>query len=163
WMARGDKQVASPHAIGYDGGVAVRAGPGCFLFCLRESSEPHVVRCFQYKPCMVHLRQRLAKFIREKRGKTPQRDFARKIGEAQSTIMRIENEDQNVTLSTLETLCQVFHTDIGDLFPRVDKVKVYPSHPLPGLNVPEARSAVTLHDEPATHETSTPSRPRRKK
>ncbi|OGT70921.1 MAG: hypothetical protein A3H44_15455 [Gammaproteobacteria bacterium RIFCSPLOWO2_02_FULL_57_10] len=75
---------------------------------------------------MVHLRQRLAKFIRDKRGDTPQREFARKIGLAQSTIMRIENLDQNVTLETLEQLCKVFHADVSDLFPLPGTPKIYP-------------------------------------
>lgn len=87
--------------------------------------EPHAVRCLDYKPRMVQLRQRLALFIRNKRGNTPQRDFARKIGVAQSTIMRIENLDQNVTLDTLEHLCRTFHADIGDLFPQTRKETVY--------------------------------------
>jgi len=47
----------------------------------------------------------------------PQREFARRIGVAQSTVMRIENLDQNVTLETLEQLCRAFRVDIGDLFP----------------------------------------------
>ena len=89
--------------------------------------EPHEVRCLDYKPHMIQLRQRLALFIRSKRGNTPQRDFARKIGVAQSTIMRIENLDQNVTLDTLEQLCRTFHADIGDLFPRIRQDTVYPS------------------------------------
>lgn len=75
---------------------------------------------------MVHLRMRLAKFIREKRGTATQREFARKIGVAQSTIMRIENLDQNVTINTLEKLCRIFHTDVDGLFPLVTSSKVYP-------------------------------------
>lgn len=66
---------------------------------------------------MVHLRARLAVFVRNKRGDLPQRTFARKMGLAQSTIMRIENEEQNVTLKTLEQLCKAFRVDVGDLFP----------------------------------------------
>lgn len=66
---------------------------------------------------MVHLRKRLAAYIRHKRAGVPQRLFARKTGVAQSTIMRIENEDQNVTLDTLEQLCKAFNVDVGDLFP----------------------------------------------
>lgn len=66
---------------------------------------------------MVFLRKRLAAFIRQQRGSMPQRDFARRIGVAQSTIMRIENEDQNVTLDTLEQFCTVFRVEVGELFP----------------------------------------------
>ena len=78
---------------------------------------------------MVHLRSRLAAFIRTRRGATPQREFARKLGVAQSTIMRIENEEQNVTLETLEQLCKAFHLDVGDLFPSVIKPRHYQTRP----------------------------------
>ncbi|MEZ5527486.1 MAG: helix-turn-helix transcriptional regulator [Gammaproteobacteria bacterium] len=111
---------------------------------------------------MVYLRQRLARYIRERRGKIPQRVFARKIGVAQSTIMRIENEDQNVTLSTLEALCQVFHADIAELFPPLETTRVYSSGVPLGLGVPERGSAATVHDEPAEHKTSTGKRGRKK-
>lgn len=96
---------------------------------------------------MVQLRERLAKFIREKRGETPQREFARKIGVTQSTVMRIENLDQNVTLKTLETLCRAFHTDIGDLFPSTDSARVYPPRIRSGLTTPAPRSAALLHEK----------------
>lgn len=49
----------------------------------------------------------------------PQREFARKIGLAQSTIMRIENLEQNVTLKTLEQLCKTYRIDVADLFPAI--------------------------------------------
>lgn len=75
---------------------------------------------------MVHLRSRLAAFIRQKRGNIPQRVFARKMGLAQSTIMRIENEEQNVTLKTLEQLCKAFHVDVADLFPPPQVRRHYP-------------------------------------
>lgn len=109
---------------------------------------------------MVHLRQRLARFIREKRGKTPQREFARKIGVAQSTIMRIENQDQNITLKTLETLCQVFHVDIVDLFPPLEASRQYSPRVPAGLNVPQAGSSLTLHDEAPVHRTAQSSKDR---
>jgi DNA-binding XRE family transcriptional regulator len=67
---------------------------------------------------MVHLKRRLAKYIRSRRGNASQKEFARKIGVAQSTIMRIENEDQNVTINTLEQLCKAFKCDIDELFPK---------------------------------------------
>jgi transcriptional regulator with XRE-family HTH domain len=40
--------------------------------------------------------------------------------------MRIENEDQNVTLETLEILCKTFHVDVGEFFPQVATLRVYP-------------------------------------
>jgi len=108
--------------------MSLPSGQHCFLLAEPKTlNEPHVVRYRKYKPCMVHLRSRLAAFIRQRRGDMPQRAFARKMGVAQSTIMRIENEDQNVTLSTLEQLCKAFQVDIGDLFPAVGTIKHYPS------------------------------------
>ncbi len=77
----------------------------------------------------------------------PQRDFARKIGVAQSTIMRIENLDQNVTLDTLESLCKVFHADVADLFPRLDTRRDYVTRPPVGLVRPGQGSAL-----PVVHE-----------
>lgn len=63
--------------------------------------------------------------------------------------MRIENEDQNVTLETLEMLCKTFHVDVEDLFPPVDSMRVYqaPVRVSTGLpmihetNVPESAPA----------------------
>ncbi|MGJ8689197.1 MAG: helix-turn-helix domain-containing protein [Gammaproteobacteria bacterium] len=112
----------------------------------------------QYKPLMVHLRQRLAIFIKEKRGNIPQREFARKIGVAQSTIMRIENLDQNVTLNTLENLCKVFHADIGDLFPRISTSKDYTRSVPRGLSVPESQRAALLHESKVAPSTAKPSK-----
>jgi DNA-binding XRE family transcriptional regulator len=82
----------------------------------------------------------------------PQRDFARKIGVAQSTIMRIENLDQNVTIDTLESLCKVFHADVADLFPRMDTSREYTAPP-GGLYRPTRASGVPLvHEDGPEHD-----------
>jgi len=75
----------------------------------------------------------------------PQRVFARKMGVAQSTIMRIESEDQNVTLDTLEQFCKAFQVDVGDLFPARSGARVYP----PPARVAAGQSAGMLHDSAA--------------
>lgn len=92
---------------------------------------------------MVHLRMRLAVFIRNARGDVPQRVFARKMGVAQSTIMRIENEDQNVTLDTLEQLCKAFHVDIGDLFPAKANTRTYQAPSRAGAVAPMVHDSAT--------------------
>jgi len=102
-----------------------------------------VVHIKQYKPHMAQLRARLAIFIRERRGASPQRAFARKTGLAQSTIMRIENEDQNVTLETLEQLCRVFHVDIDELFPSL------PARHYPALSAKGAYQPAMVHEQRA--------------
>lgn len=62
-------------------------------------------------------RKALAREIRQRRGDLSQRDFAQKIGVAQSTVMRIENESQNVTIDTLEHLCKRFKCSLTELIP----------------------------------------------
>lgn len=73
---------------------------------------------FAIVPHMDQLRKRLAKTIKQKRGKMTEREFARKVGLSKTTLHRIENQDQNVTLDTLEYLCKKFKCDISDLFAR---------------------------------------------
>ena len=138
------REGAVPAGCTPPAGTAKRAGARV----LPKGFEPHVVLAIQYKPLMVHLRRRLASYIRQKRGDTPQREFARKIGVAQSTIMRIENQDQNVTLTTLEALCRVFNVDVADLFPAIEVSRPYRPAPPHGLNVPAPNSRATLHEAP---------------
>lgn len=99
---------------------------------------------------MVHLRARLAAFIRNARGDLPQRAFARKMGVAQSTIMRIENEDQNVTLKTLEQLCKAFNVDVVDLFPPRHGTRVYPAASRDAV----VASTTMVHDSAARSSTA---------
>jgi DNA-binding XRE family transcriptional regulator len=122
----------------------------CFLLAdAYNAFEPLVVRYQKYKPCMVHLRSRLAAFIRQRRGSMPQRIFARKIGLAQSSIMRIENEDQNVTLETLETLCKTFQVDVAELFPPVDKIRVYQAPVRVSMGIPMIHETKAPDSAPA--------------
>lgn len=67
---------------------------------------------------MGQLRKRLALFLRGKRGDLTEREFARKVGLSKSTLSRLENQQQNATIHTLEHLCKVFRCEVGDLFPR---------------------------------------------
>lgn len=66
---------------------------------------------------MNQLRHSLANFVKEKRGNENLRDCARRWGMSKDTISRIEKEQQNVTIDTLEHLCKVFNCEITDLFP----------------------------------------------
>lgn len=67
------------------------------------------------------LRRRLARGMASLRGDVSQNTFARKAGVSGPTINRIENEVQNVSLNTLETLCIRLGCDIVDLFPSEQK------------------------------------------
>ena len=65
---------------------------------------------------MGNLAKRLAKRLQELRGETPQYLYAQKLGISKSSLNRIENEDQNVSLKTLEKFCRRLKCDVGDLF-----------------------------------------------
>lgn len=67
--------------------------------------------------------------------------------------MRIENEDQNVTLETLEMLCQTFHIDVAQLFPPVDSIRVYQPPARGGADMPmihEPESSQSSASAPVT-------------
>ena len=66
------------------------------------------------------LRQRLARGIAALRGEESQNAFAKRAGVSGPTINRIENCVQNVSLETLQTLCDRLGCDIADLFPPSD-------------------------------------------
>ncbi len=76
----------------------------------------------------------------------PQREFARKIGLAQSTIMRIENLEQNVTLKTLEHLCKTYRIDVGDLFPAITAAELQKPSTV-RTYADSAPQAVVLHEQ----------------
>lgn len=65
---------------------------------------------------MTILAEQLAQKIRELRGEKTQRDFARPLGISHATINRIEQCKENVTLATLQNLCDGLKCEIGDLF-----------------------------------------------
>lgn len=66
---------------------------------------------------MGNLATRLARRLAELRGEIPQLQFARRLGISKSSLNRLEQGDQNVSLRTLETLCRKLRCDVADLFP----------------------------------------------
>ena len=66
--------------------------------------------------------QRLAKqlgaFLRKKRGDLTYQQFSRKTGLSDSTLHRLELGQQNVTLNTLEQICDRLKCSISDIFAR---------------------------------------------
>ncbi len=60
-------------------------------------------------------RKKLAAYLRTRRGKQTQQAFADRLGISQSTLNRIEQGEQNVTIDTLELLCKRLKCRIGDL------------------------------------------------
>ena len=69
-----------------------------------------------YVPNMGQLSKKLAKNIRKKRGEATKRDFAKVLGISKSSLHRIEMNEQNVGLETLELFCKRLKCQIGELF-----------------------------------------------
>ena len=62
------------------------------------------------------LAMQLAQFLRQKRGDLTFQQFSRKTGLSDSTLHRLEMGDQNITLNTLEHLCDRLKCSIGEIF-----------------------------------------------
>ncbi len=64
--------------------------------------------------------QRLAKqlgvFLRKKRGGLTYQQFSRKMGISDSTLHRMEMGEQNVTLKTLEQICDRLKCTVTEMF-----------------------------------------------
>lgn len=62
-----------------------------------------------------NFRKNLALNIRARRGKLTQKQFARKLGIDQASVNRIELGEQNVTIDTLQLICNRLKCDAGEL------------------------------------------------
>ncbi|WP_375207690.1 helix-turn-helix domain-containing protein [Hyphococcus sp.] len=64
---------------------------------------------------MPNFRENLAENMRARRGALTQKAFARKVGVDQASVNRIELGEQNVTIDTLQTICDRLKCTAGDL------------------------------------------------
>lgn len=62
-------------------------------------------------------RSALATSLRARRGTGSQDQFAKRLGISQSTLGRIENEEQNVSIDMLEQICKRLKCSLADLIP----------------------------------------------
>lgn len=65
---------------------------------------------------MVDLAKGLAKRLRELRGEQTQRAFARKLGIDQAALNRIEQSKENITLATIQKICNNLKCKVSWLF-----------------------------------------------
>lgn len=65
---------------------------------------------------MADLAEQLARRLRELRGDLTQEAFARRLGINQATLNRLELQKQNVTLATLQKICDRLNCTICGLF-----------------------------------------------
>lgn len=64
---------------------------------------------------MANFRKNLAKNLRALRGAATQTAFARKLGIDQASVNRIELGEQNVTVDTLQRICDRLKCAASDL------------------------------------------------
>lgn len=62
------------------------------------------------------LRQQLGRFMRRQRGEATYAQFARRVGISDSTLQRLEMGQQNITLDTLERICERLKCRVSDIF-----------------------------------------------
>ncbi len=64
----------------------------------------------------MNLAKVLSENLKKRRGDETIRDFARKLKISKSTLSRLENVDQNVTLNTIQQITKSLNISICDLF-----------------------------------------------
>lgn len=62
------------------------------------------------------LRKQLASFLKKQRGESTFAQFEKRMGISASTLHRIELEQQNVTLDTLEHIMDRLKISVADIF-----------------------------------------------
>ena len=62
------------------------------------------------------LERQLGAFLRKRRGEQTFAEFGRKLGLPASTLHRIENGEQSITLGKLEQIRQRLKCSLGDIF-----------------------------------------------
>jgi transcriptional regulator with XRE-family HTH domain len=63
------------------------------------------------------LDNQLAMFLRRRRGKATYAAFSRKLGITPSSLFRLENCQQSITLKTLQQILDRLRCDLADIFP----------------------------------------------
>jgi len=62
------------------------------------------------------LRSQLGAFLKKQRGELTYAQFSRRIGVSKSTLQRLEQGEQNITVDTLEQLLGKLSVRIADVF-----------------------------------------------
>jgi transcriptional regulator with XRE-family HTH domain len=63
------------------------------------------------------LDKQVATFLRKTRGTTPYAQFAKKLGMTPSSLFRLENCQQSITLKKLQLILDRLNLDLTDIFP----------------------------------------------
>lgn len=63
------------------------------------------------------LETQLARFLKEKRGEMTYAQFSRRLGFPPSTLHRLEQGNQSITLRALQQILRKLKCDLSDVFP----------------------------------------------
>ena len=80
------------------------------LFQILEQVNPIL-----WDMCLSPYDQRVAAFLRQRRGDQTYRQFAPKLGMSSSTLHRLENMEQSITLAKLYAVAQRMRVSIDDI------------------------------------------------
>ena len=69
------------------------------------------------------LEEQLGKFLRDKRGEMTFAAFSRMVGLPPSTLHRLEQGSQSITLRGLKQITKRLKCQVGDIFPYTEKRK----------------------------------------
>jgi transcriptional regulator with XRE-family HTH domain len=82
-----------------------------------QADIPQKEHSFVQHPSMRQsLDNQLALFLRKKRGEITYAVFARKLGITPSSLFRLENRQQSVTLKTLQQILDSLKCELTDVF-----------------------------------------------
>lgn len=90
--------------------VFLEGGSGNHIFRIRKDF------CCSLRSVRKSLDQQLAEFLRQKRGKMTYAHFSRKTGLPLSTIFRLENCEQSITLGRLDRVLARLKCKLSDVF-----------------------------------------------
>ncbi len=79
-------------------------------FLAEELKDPTIKKAYDYYGRQLELSYGLLQL--RKKAKMSQAELAKKVGTTQSNIARIESGNQNMTISTLDKLAQVFGKEL---------------------------------------------------
>ncbi len=93
--------------------MGARGGSSSFSEIFRIRNERH----FTGGPVARSLESQLARFLKERRGERTYARFARKLGLPPSTLHRLEQGSQSITLRGLQQILRKLKCGLAEVFP----------------------------------------------
>jgi len=113
--------VGRPIGLGRQGYKTLRRRSSAVLFhffCVfQKKFSAKGIKCTQYFIVRQTLDSMLAVYLRKKRGEVTYTVFAKKLGITPSSLFRLENGQQSITLKTLQQILSRLKVNLFDIFP----------------------------------------------